>query len=74
MLTRSGWVVFHTDRHCGGRVWRVRRRKDGSGYDMGMRTGWTWTDGVEYRDQAAHAEAFYQSATGVRSVALVVVT
>lgn len=71
VLTRSGWVVFRTDRHCGGRVWRVRRRANGSGYEMGMLTscgrwwsGPSWHTNLEYRDQAEHAKAYYQTATG----------
>lgn len=67
VLTRSGWVVFYTDRHCGGRVWRVRRSKSG-GYEMGMQTSRGWTSRIEYRDQAEHAKAFYQAATTGRPI------
>lgn len=65
VLTRSGWVVFYSRRHCGGRVWRVRKRPGGGGdqYDVNMQTQWGWTDWCEYTNQQEHAEAYYKSVT-----------
>lgn len=66
VLTRSGWVVFYSRRHCGGRVWRVRKRPGSSSsdkYDVNMQTQWGWTDWCEYTNQQEHAEAYYKSVT-----------
>jgi len=60
MLTRSGNLIFFTNKNCGGRYFRVR--KCGNAYIVEMLCGNRWRH-AEYYNQINYAIEYYNLVT-----------